>query len=304
SIVFIHGFTGDPERTWTHKKGYKKLQNEDSKDRDLDEPPLKVRKLNPFSNSNHGGGSSTPVYWPRDLVPATVPFARVLTYGYDTHLRHMLGAPVSRNTVYDIAWDFLVALEAERRLESSRPILFIAHSLGGIIVKEMLRRSSGCHAGQDHLRSVFDATIGIIFFGTPHGGADPHGFLQHIAEAVIKAAGVRVNKQIVENLLPSSERLRELRDEFGPMAQQQKWMIHSFQEDLGVMGLSGQKVVEDTSSYLNCPSIEVSEHIRQNHMDICRFKGLDDVEYKKVAAALWRLTISASKSRNQKKPLL
>lgn len=154
----------------------------------------------------------------------------------------MFGAPVSRNNVYDIAWDFLVALEAERRLDSSRPVLFIAHSLGGIIVKEMLRRSRGCHAGQSHLRSVFDFTTGVVFFGTPHGGADPRGFLQHIAEAVIKAAGVRVNKQVVETLLPSSERLRELRDEFGSMAQQQEWIIHSFQEALGVIGLSGQKV--------------------------------------------------------------
>jgi pimeloyl-ACP methyl ester carboxylesterase len=149
---------------------------------------------------------------------------------------------VSRNTIYDIAWDFLVALEAQRRLEPSRPVLFIAHSLGGIIVKEMLRRSSGCNIGQTHLRSVFDSTIGIIFFGTPHGGADPRGFLQHIAEAVIKAAGVRVNEQIVNTLLPSAERLRELRDEFSPMAHQQDWIIHSFQEELGVMGLNGHKV--------------------------------------------------------------
>ena len=44
------------------------------------EPPSKARKLNPFSKP-HGGSSSTPVYWPRDLLPETVPSARVLTYG-------------------------------------------------------------------------------------------------------------------------------------------------------------------------------------------------------------------------------
>jgi hypothetical protein len=160
---------------------------------------------------------------------------------------------VSRNTVYDIAWDFLVALEAERRLEPSRPVLFIAHSLGGIIVKEMLRRSSGCHEGQIHLRGVFDSTIGIVFFGTPHGGADPRGFLQRIAETIIKVAGFSVNDQIVNTLLPAAERLRELRDEFSPMAHQQNWIIHSFQEQLGVKYLSGHKVhtVTYTSSTAN-----------------------------------------------------
>jgi hypothetical protein len=217
-------------------------RNEDNNDGELVEPPSKVRRLNPFSRSHHEGNSNTAVYWPRDLVPVTIQYARVLTYGYDTHVRHCFGPPVSRNTVYDIAWDFLVVLEAERRLEPSRPVLFIAHSLGGIIVKEMLRRSSGCHGGQTHLRGVFDSTTGIIFFGTPHDGADPRGFLQHIAEAVIKAAGIRVNEQIVNTLLPSAERLRELRDEFSPMAHQQDWVIHSFQEELGVMGLNGHKV--------------------------------------------------------------
>jgi hypothetical protein len=165
-----------------------------------------------------------------------------LTYGYDTHVRHWLGTPVNRNTVCDIAWDFLVALEAERRLEPSRPVLFIAHSLGGIIAKEMLRRSSGCLMGQTHLRSTFESTIGIMFFGTPHSGADPRGVLQCIVEKAIRAAGFMVNNHIVNTLLPSSERLRELRDEFPPMANQEKWIIHSFQEQLGVKLLSGQKV--------------------------------------------------------------
>lgn len=149
---------------------------------------------------------------------------------------------MSRNTVCDIAWDFLVALEAERRLRPSRPILFIGHSLGGIVVKEVLRRSGGCHIGQTHLRDIFESTIGIMFFGTPHGGADPRGVLQCIAEKVIKAAGFAVNERIVNTLLPSSERLRELRDEFTPMAHQEKWIIHSFQEQLGVKLLSGHKL--------------------------------------------------------------
>lgn len=149
---------------------------------------------------------------------------------------------MNRNTVYDIAWDLLVALESERRIDTPRPVLFVVHSLGGIIVKELLRRSKGCHMGQAHLRDIFESTIGIMFFGTPHAGADPHGFLQHIAEKVMKAARFSVNEQIVNTLLPSSERLRELRDEFGPMAQEQNWIIHSFQEQFGVKALKGQKV--------------------------------------------------------------
>ncbi|RYP13683.1 hypothetical protein DL765_006765 [Monosporascus sp. GIB2] len=305
-IVFIHGFTGHPERTWTSKKGNARHRNDDRVAGEFAEPPAKVRKLNPFSSSHHDKRDTVPaVYWPRDLVPATAPFARVLTYGYDTQIRHWVKSPVNRSTVYDIGWDFLVALESERRAEPSRPVLFVVHSLGGIVVKEMLRRSRSCHMGQAHLRPVFESTIGIMFFGTPHAGSDPRGPLQRIAEKVIKAAGFSVNEHIVNTLLPVSERLRELRDEFGPMAQQREWLIHSFQEQFGVELLGGHKVVEDTSSYLNLTAIETTEHIGRNHMEMCRFTGLDDVEYRKVAAALHRITTTVSKQpmKKEKSPL-
>ncbi|KAK8099505.1 uncharacterized protein PG998_012746 [Apiospora kogelbergensis] len=153
-----------------------------------------------------------------------------------------------------------------------------------------------CRLGQKHLLSVFDSTIGFIFFGTPHGGADPRRFLQSVAEQVIKAVGFTVNQQIVDSLLPSSERLRELRDEFAPMARQQGWAVHSFQEQMGIKPLGGRKVVDDTSSYLNAPEFEVTEHIGQNHMEMCRFVGSHDPEYRKVAAAVSRIMPSESKA--------
>lgn len=240
--MFVHGFNGHPERTWTHKRGDAKVPDENDES-GSGEPPPKVRKLNPFSGFQQKNlVSCTAVYWPRQLVQETVPNARVLTFGYDTHVRHVLGPSLSRNTVYDIAWDFLVALEAERRLDSSRPVLFIAHSLGGIVVKEMLRRSSSSRLSQPQLHGIFESTFGIMFFGTPHCGADPRGFLQHVAEKAIRAAGFSVNKQIVDTLLPSAERLRELRDEFSPMAHQERWIIHSFQEQMGINLLGGHKV--------------------------------------------------------------
>lgn len=245
SILFVHGFTGHPERTWSHKGEV--CNDDDVHDDDTGERPPKLRKLVPSALSHHNrSGARKAVYWPRDLVPTTVPNARVLTYGYDTHIRHWSGPAMSKNTVYDIAWDFIVSLEAARRSEPSRLLLFIAHSLGGIVVKEALRRSYGSHMHQSHLRSIYESTSGIFFLGTPHGGADPRGLIQHTVEKVIKAVGFRVNEQIVDTLLPSSERLRQLREEFGPMARQQKWTIYSFQEQYGIKALNGNKVRDST----------------------------------------------------------
>jgi hypothetical protein len=142
--------------------------------------------------------------------------------------------------VYDIAWDFLVSLEANRTKDPSRPVIFVAHSLGGIIVEEALRRSN--LAPHIHLRKVCESTIGMIFFGTPHSGADPRNFLYSAAEKLFKAVGGQVNEQMVNTLLPSSERLRELRDEFTPIASERGWAVHSFQEQYGVRWLNGKKV--------------------------------------------------------------
>lgn len=163
-------------------------------------------------------------------------------YGYDSKIGHSLGTPISQNTVYDIASDLLKSLEANRRSQPSRPLIFVAHSLGGIIAKEALRQGHGCETHHHHLRQVYESTAAILFFGTPHGGADPRGLRENVVERIARAAGLSVNEQIVNALLPTSERLKELRDSFAPMARHKNWIIYSFQEQYEVKFLSGGKV--------------------------------------------------------------
>lgn len=197
------------------------------------------------SDKDRGNGCQN-VYWPGDLLPGHVPSARILTYGYDTHIKHWISGPKIRNTVYDIAHDFQMSLEAYRResdgADPLRPIMFVAHSLGGIVVKEMLRQCKTFEKQQKRLYDIYLSTRGVIFFGTPHGGADPRRFVHHVIEKVVKCMGFSANEKIVESLLPESERLKELRDEFILMARSQEWTIHCFQEQLGVAALGGHKV--------------------------------------------------------------
>ena len=297
--MFVHGFTGSPYKTWA------KEHRDDPSD---SEPPSKVRKLGPYTLSQVSrAGRSVTVFWPRDLLPITVPHARVLTYGYDTHLRHVASSQqVNKMGLNDLAREFLVCVEAKCREEPSRPILFVCHSLGGIVTKEMLRQANLCT--DDCMRKVFKSTIGIIFFGTPHRGADPRQFPQHIAEKLAKIAGISMNQGIMNTLLPTSVALRQLNDDFSGIAQRQSWNIYSFQEAQGVFCLGGNKVkcfglslrgspthygmqvVEDMSSYLGFVPLETTQHINKDHMDMCRFTTIDDTEYQKVAAALRKMT--------------
>ena len=73
--------------------------------------------------------------WLRDFVPKQGENARVMSFGYDSTFA------LSRS-VADIdnsAIDLINRLDGERQLESAkkRPIIFVAHSLGGVVVKRV-----------------------------------------------------------------------------------------------------------------------------------------------------------------------
>jgi len=77
------------------------------------------------------------VFWPGDLLPNDRPDVRILSWGYDTTVTKGWHQ-ANKNNLFAHAKDFLYALERERPL--GRSLIFVAHSLGGIMVKEMLRR--------------------------------------------------------------------------------------------------------------------------------------------------------------------
>ena len=233
------------------------------------------------------------VYWPRDLLPDSAPYARILTYGYDTKAKGANSQLTSERTLKDVAWDLLVSLETYRRDAEPTPVVFIAHSLGGSVVKEMLRRAASHQSRHPHLYQIFESTIGVIFFGTPHGGADPRGFLQQVSRNVIKAGNLTTTPEEIDAFLPSISSVQVEKDLFGLLAQDQRWKIHTFQESLGTSRLGGKKVLENSFSYMNCPGVETTQHIKNNHMDMCRFTGSADPEYKKLAAAVWAITSPA-----------
>lgn len=78
--------------------------------------------------------------WLRDSLPRDTQAdgIEVLTYGYDSQLPHSQ----SFQNIEDIASTFRKALSVVRRTEDNivpKPLVFIAHSLGGIVLKEVSR---------------------------------------------------------------------------------------------------------------------------------------------------------------------
>jgi hypothetical protein len=83
--------------------------------------------------------------WLRDALPHDItgedkkPLARVMVYGYESSL------PQSKSVqnLEDLGTSFHSSLLALAPTATLRPIIFVAHSLGGLIVKQasLLRRS-------------------------------------------------------------------------------------------------------------------------------------------------------------------
>ena len=78
------------------------------------------------------------IFWPQDLLPIELPNCRIVSWGYDANIDHLTSS-ASTATVYNHASNLLSALTDIRMTEElkKRPIIFIAHSLGGIVVKDV-----------------------------------------------------------------------------------------------------------------------------------------------------------------------
>ena len=165
-----------------------------------------------------------------------------------------------------------------------KPIIFVAHSLGGIVVKKALVDSETTRV--EEYRMVLEWTKYILFLGTPHRGTAAASW--GVLLANISAVTVRdVDKKLLRALQQDSELLEGIQEAFRRILDDQKVKIHSFQELRGFSGvkLLSNKVVPDDSSKVES-SFEKLETINANHMEMARYGSKDDDGYNKISRAL------------------
>lgn len=102
-IVAVHGLGGHYEDTWTWN------------------PP----------NPNSG----TPCNWLKDRLPAQIPDARIMSFGYNSAVA--LSKSIGDIGTFAEQLLHLVLLERRSERQRRRPIIFVCHTLGGIIVKKV-----------------------------------------------------------------------------------------------------------------------------------------------------------------------
>ncbi|KAK4198402.1 hypothetical protein QBC40DRAFT_230211 [Triangularia verruculosa] len=102
--------------------------------------------------------------WLQEDLPRVVPDARIFLYEYDS--KAVFGK--DRSTFIDKASELLETVRCERDKKDTRPILFIGHSLGGLLIKQALINAHN----NPKFTEIKDVTTGLAFFATPHNGGD------------------------------------------------------------------------------------------------------------------------------------
>lgn len=194
-VVAVHGLQGDAFKTWEHDNGS---------------------------------------LWLRDFLPDDIPYARIMSFGYDS----MVAFSNSVAKLEDKALELLNRLSTKRNIAGrscARPIVFVCHSLGGLVVKNALIIAHE-RTGDVHYKDILDNTKAIAFLGVPHSGSNS-AWWASIAVNALKAAsiGVATNSALVEDLKRDSTMLTRISKQFVDLGKD--LVIYTFYETQKVSGI-------------------------------------------------------------------
>jgi pimeloyl-ACP methyl ester carboxylesterase len=198
-IVLVHGLNGSPEGTWTSPDG---------------------------------------TYWPADLLPASLRGlqANILVYGYNADVYSRRNdRSASDNFIHQHAQTLVTSLTLYRRSEGiyKNPIIWVCHSLGGILVKRALLYSNDLRtAHHEHYRSIYVSTYGLMFLGTPHTGSDAATWglmLQGMSDVVVPKKFFESESILLKTLKKDNETLANINNHFLDIYQ--RFRIHMVHEN-------------------------------------------------------------------------
>ncbi|KAK4042951.1 hypothetical protein C8A01DRAFT_32894 [Parachaetomium inaequale] len=256
-IVLVHGLNGAPEKTWTASNG---------------------------------------VYWPVDLLPASLKdqHANVLVYGYNADVyggfwERPAKSP-SDNFVHHHAQTLVTSLTHYRMSEGTErnPIIWVVHSLGGIVTKRALLYSNDLRdPNQEDLRSIYVSTYGIIFLGTPHNGSNAAawgGIIQRMADSVVPRKIFESESVLLKSLKKDNETLQQISSHFLDIYQ--RFKIHMAHENQKT-DVKGSKILVVDASSASPQLVGVTYYgIEATHSRMCKFDSENAPGYRTVSTAI------------------
>jgi tetratricopeptide (TPR) repeat protein len=155
--------------------------------------------------------------WPTDSLPkrlSGICSARILAYDYDT--TYWTPEYLTERTLLAQTSHLAQSLASlgHETLGKPRPIIFVAHSLGGIVVKNALVLAAT--SDESRVRQVYERTAGLIFLATPHAGC-PGAIARNIC-GMVGSLGIDFKDGEYEDLLGRSTSLAYALERFKPLA--------------------------------------------------------------------------------------
>ncbi|KAL9634287.1 MAG: hypothetical protein Q9164_004182 [Protoblastenia rupestris] len=252
-FVFVHGLGGGSRKTWSYS-----------------------------SDLKH--------FWPRWL-PEDSNFhdVRIHSFGYNSDWTSM------KPDVSNISDFALALLNALRYVESIRlpertPIIFIVHSMGGLVVKKACLLAWNDPAFE-HLAPRFRT---VVFFATPHRGSDGAS----VVNSVLRLSFAHSPRQYVEELERGSGTLQDINEYFRHIAD--KLELYSFFETVKTTfvfsGVGNVMIVDRSSATLDYPH-EQRFPVQANHRGICKFEARHDSKYLLVKSVLASIVRARGEAR-------
>ena len=237
-----------------------------------------VHGLGGSSHSTWSKDHDPNYFWPHLWLPSepVIGSARILSFGYDADWKSTSSRTVLNIT--DFAKELLFAMkftkDENRDLEDlglgDVPIIFIVHSMGGLVVKKAYILGHG----DDEYSEMVKSINAIIFLSTPHRGSN----LAELLNRILSTSLLRFSpKQYVADLQKNSAALEEINEQFRKFAP--KLHIVSFYETLETaVGPKKVRILDKESAILGYPG-EISRAMNADHHDVCKYYSPRDANY-------------------------
>ncbi|KAL8913113.1 MAG: hypothetical protein Q9171_002007 [Xanthocarpia ochracea] len=254
-----------------------------------------------------GGGristwSKGDVFWPYHLLAKDIPEARIMTWGYKADVAHFI-SPTSTNRVKDHAKSLSNALSALRNSPetSRRPIMFVAHSLGGLVCAQSLLESLFIDAAG--VERLSDHTAALTFMGTPFEGSDTAKWSNLFKRLSQLLPIGEVNKNLLDYLRTDSHELKILGEDFPKWLNnrqtpgERRVQVICFFEELSTHGI-GHIVPRESAQIAGHESLSLPD----NHVGICKFDNFQDPKYKIVLSYLMKWVVEIREGSRVQNP--
>tara|TARA_R110002124_G_scaffold8667_1_gene45815 strand:+ start:819 stop:2039 length:1221 start_codon:yes stop_codon:yes gene_type:complete len=217
-------------------------------------------------------------FWPGWLA-TDFPTLNIYSTGYDSSLVGSLtkGAGASLADRATILLDRLA-----NRVGPDRPIVFITHSLGGLIVKQTLRKAQD---GSSKRRNrIGNLALGVIFIATPHLGA-------HLAKAINSVLRLATSKSLRE-LDYRADALIDLGQWFSAWAQNNGVAVECYYE---IEKCAGSLIVDQVTANPNVYGCDPVA-IQADHIEITKLENRDCQLYQSINGAIAELLANRCRS--------